>query len=121
MKVKIKSVVFLILALSWGSACADECLFFKLKETPTRMGIPSANKSLKIKVGNVEVDNFYCTSSKKSELQCSGDDDGGLLSFKDGQLKIFRLHLGNPDKEMFHFDAGKEGKMIKFERKNCEK
>ena len=98
---------------------ADECLYFSIDGKEARIQEPKAKSFIKVKVGDVEVNNFFCTSKKKS-IHCDGDDDSGKVIYEYGILKIPRLDIGNPDRKMFHHKSNNEFKNYAYEKKKCD-
>jgi len=116
----LKSLIILILLTVMMSSvfASEDCLYFKIDGKEARIDEPKAKSFIKVKVGDVEVNNFYCVSEKDS-IHCDGDDDGGRIIFEKGILRVPSLHIGNPDKKMFHHKASHEFKTHVYKKQKC--
>ncbi len=112
-------IVLILLTVMMSSVFAGDCLYFDIKGLRARIEVPVGDKHIKVRVGDVEVNNFFCMNQRSSAIHCDGDDDGGRIIFHDGKLKIKQLHIGNSDKKMFHYDSKKDPEEFKFEKKKC--
>lgn len=119
----MRSLIILILLtvmMSSVFAADKSCLYFKIDGKEARIEEPKAQSFIKVKIGDIEVNNFFCMNQRSSAIHCDGDDDGGRIVLENGILKVPSLHIGNPDKKMFHHKSVNEFKNYAYEKKKCD-
>ena len=99
---------------------ASQCAYFKLSSgQKVQSTIPNKNEAILLKVNSIIASSFYCMKQKDNSYKCDGDNDAGSLIFKKTLVEVRSLHIGNPDKKMFHYSQIKSPKVVSFDRRPC--
>lgn len=117
---KILVLTFISLLYCLPSVASQKCAKFKLGNDEIKTSIPVKNQFIEIITKEVQVNNFYCMKQKDNSFVCDGDDDSGKLVFKENKVIVHSIHIGNPDKKMYHYTS-KSKKENSFELTKCNK